>query len=319
MFAKMIEKAFRKSVYTRADDNGSIFYFSSDDFENLQKKEYSVKSCKGHTLKGYFYFYDSFKPGRLVIFEHGMGSGHRGYMKEIELLCREGYLVYSYDHTGCMESGGESTGGFLHSLIDLNDVVNALENDESYKNLSISVVGHSWGGFSALNISALHPDVKHSVGIAGFSSVERIINQFFSGVLSFAGKRILRNVVAENPDFAKYDTHETLRKTNAKVLYIMSEDDPTVSCGIHFTPAETAIKRENIKFLKVTGKRHNPNYTEDAVKYKDAFFADYTAAVKKKQLITDEQKSVFKSKYDWNRMTEQDMSVWKVIFDFLED
>lgn len=318
MFAKMIEKAFRRSVYTRADDNGSIFYFSSDDFEGLHKKEYSVASCKGHTLKGYFYFYDGYKTGRLVIFEHGMGSGHRGYMKEIELLCREGYLVFSYDHTGCMESGGDTTGGFLHSLIDLNDVINALNRDENYKDLSISVVGHSWGGFSTLNISALHPEVKHSVGISGFSSVERIINQFFGGALSFAGKRILKNVVAENPDFAKYDVHETLKATNTKVLYIMSDDDPTVSCDVHFTPAEASIKRDNIKFLKVTGKRHNPNYTEDAVKYKDTFFADYTTAMKKKQLITDEQKAAFKSKYDWNRMTAQDMDVWKVIFEFLE-
>ena len=318
MFSRMIEKAFRKAVYTRADDNGSIFYFSSDDFEGLHKKEYTVKSVKGHLLKGYFYFYDGYEENRLIIFEHGMGSGHRGYMKEIELICREGYLVFSYDHTGCMESGGDTTGGFLHSLIDLNDVICAIKNDDTYRSLQISVVGHSWGGFSALNISALHPEIKHSVGIAGFSSVKRITDQFFSGMLSFAGNRILKNIIADDPDFARFDVHETLQTTNTRVLYIMSDDDPTVSCDIHFMPVQNSVKRDNIKFLKVSGKRHNPNYTEDAVKYKDAFFAEYTHALKKKQLETPDLRQAFKEKYDWNRMTAQDMCVWKEIFDFLK-
>ena len=156
------------------------------------------------------------------------------------------------------------------------------------------------------------------MGIAGFSSVSRIIGQFFGGMLSSAGKKILANVVAENPDFAEFDVHETLKTTQSKVLYIISEDDPTVSCKVHFDPIENTIKRDNVKFLKVNGKRHNPNYTEDAVVYKDAFFADYVKAMKKKKLVTDEQKREFKQKYDWDRMTAQDMELWQVIFDFIE-
>ena len=68
----------------------------------------------------------------------------------------------------------------------------------------------------------------------------------------------------------------------------------------------------------MNGKAHNPNYTADAVQYKDAFFAAYQRALKKKQLTTAEQKTAFKNSYDWNRMTEQDDAVWNMIFEVLD-
>ena len=87
MFNK-INEMYRSAVYTRADDKGRIFYFSSDDFEGLNKEEYNFTSSRGHNLKGYFYYYEGYKKGRVVIFDHGMGSGHRGYMKEIENMTK---------------------------------------------------------------------------------------------------------------------------------------------------------------------------------------------------------------------------------------
>ena len=40
--------------------------------------------------------------------------------------------------------------------------------------------------------------------------------------------------------------------------------------------------------------------------------------MKKKQLVTDAQKTAFKNSYDWNRMTTQDENVWKMIFETLD-
>ena len=93
-------------------------------------------------MQGYFYYYNSFKPNRLIVFDHGMWSGHMGYMKEIEMLARHGYLVYSYDHTGCMESGGDFTNGFAQSLHDLDNCLSALEKLSELKDYEISVMGH---------------------------------------------------------------------------------------------------------------------------------------------------------------------------------
>ena len=114
-----IETAYKNAVYTRVDETAAIRYFSSEDFPGLEKTALTLRSSKGHRLQGYFYRYPDPKPGRIVIFEHGMSSGHRGYMKEIELLAKKGYLVFAYDHTGCMESGGEETGAVLEFCEDV--------------------------------------------------------------------------------------------------------------------------------------------------------------------------------------------------------
>ena len=66
-------------------------------------------------------------------------------MKEINMLCERGYKVFSYDHTGCMESGGASPNSLGQSLCDLNDRITMLKSLPSLENVTISVMGHSFG------------------------------------------------------------------------------------------------------------------------------------------------------------------------------
>lgn len=318
MLFKLMEKVYRNSVYCRADEDGSIFYFSASDFKGLHQEPFAFTSSKGHKMQGYFYYYENCVQERLIVFEHGMGSGHRGYMKEIERIARHGYRVFAYDHTGCMESGGETTGGFLQSLIDLNDALNALR-EEVHKNTDISVVGHSWGGFSTLNIAALHPEVTHIVAMSGFISVPRMLNQLFGGILSGVAKRLYEQEKAANPEMIDSDAVSALKNTDAKVLILHSKDDKVVSFEKQFAVMREALaEKENISFVELDGKGHNPNYTKDAVEYKDAFFVTYQKMMKKKQLKTEEQKKAFIASYDWDKMTEQDEAVWEMIFKTLD-
>ena len=318
MFYKAVRNAYRGMIYTRADDNGAVFYFSADDFEGLKQEPFSFSSSDGHFLQGYFYSYPNAREDRLIVFEHGMGSGHRGYMREIELLARQGYLVFAYDHTGCMESGGETTGGFVQSLKDLDDALVALKAEKALHGRQISVVGHSWGGFSTLNIAALHPDLHSVVALSGFLSVEHMLNQSFRGIMRGVGKKLLQEETEANPNWISCNAIDALSDTTVKALVIHSEDDPVVNCALHFDLLQAALAdRENISFLKVNGKRHNPNYTEDAVAYKDEFFAIYKKELKKKRLETDEAKQAFIKRFDWRRMTEQDMALWQTVFEFL--
>ncbi len=317
MLKKLVEKMYRARVYSRADDTGCVFYFSKEDFPSLKGEEFVFQSSLGHKLAGSFYWYDGYNEDRLIMFEHGMGSGHRGYMAEIERLCRAGYRVFSYDHTGCMKSGGETTGGFAQSLRDFDDAVKALKADERYKNLALSVVGHSWGGFSALNSSALHPEIEKVVAMSGFVSVDEIVKCFFRGILSSYGKMIMEIERKSNPEYIKYNAVDTLKSTKAEVLVIHSDDDQTVLKENSIDILERELKgKENITFLRLNGKNHNPNYTEDAVKYMGSFFADLQKNMKK--LRTDEEKKNFRDKYDWKRMTAQDEKVWEKIISFLE-
>ena len=281
MIWNRIEEAYQNAVYTRVEETKAVFYFSKDNFEGLSQSPFMVRSSKGHRLQGYFYSYPDPQPDRIVIFEHGMGSGHRGYMKEIELLAKAGYLVYAYDHTGCMESGGETT-----------------------------------GGFSALNIAAIHPEVKKVVAISGFISPEKILKQ----TLGIFYQRIYNKEKKKNPRYMKFDALNSLHRSKAQTLIIHSDDDPVVSCKKHFDVMHKAfVGYENITFWKVSGKGHNPNYTADAVKYKDAFFKRYRKALKTGALETDRDKERFAEQFDWDRMTEQDPAVWERILEMLAE
>lgn len=319
LFEKQIEKIYRSNMFVRQDNPHGIFYFSVEDFPGLQAHSYDFKAKAGHDLKGFFYHYDNPIPGRLVVFDHGLGNGHRAYMREIERLAKAGFLVYTYDHTGCMASGGEDTHGFAQSLNDLDQCIKALKAEQALADRTISVMGHSWGGFSTMNISALHPEITHVVSMSGFVSVELMHRQTISGPLSIYRPAMLALEWKSNPDYVKYDARQSLQNSAAKVLLIYSEDDKIVHKRIHFDCLQAALAgKENICFLLVQNKGHNPEYTQDAVAYKDAFFKDFSKALKKKQLTTPEQRKEFMARYDWERMTTQDEAVWEQIIAHLK-
>ncbi len=318
IFEKQILGMYRGMAYTRCDDNGTAYYFSSDDFEGLKREAYPFRSSRGHDLQGYLYSYNDPVPGRLIVFDHGFGGGHRSYMKEIEMLCRHGYRVFAYDHTGCMESGGENPNGMAQSLCELNDCITALQRDENFAGLDLSVIGHSWGGFSTLNIAALHPEISHAVVLSGFVSVERLIGSYFGGIMKFYRKAVMALETEANPEFVKYDAVESLKKTGAKVLLIYSDNDPMCRKEAHYDPLKAGLDgRETIRMMLVQNKGHNPNYTEDAVKYLGEYGAAKTKLMKKSP--SDTEKAAFVKSWDWNRMTAQDGDVWEKIFDCLEN
>ena len=318
LFEKKVVNFVLGQLLTRQDNPHGIFYFSPADFPGLQAHPYAFGSRKGHELKGFFYCYENPIPGKLVVFDHGMGNGHRAYMREIETLCRAGFLVYSYDHTGCMASGGEHIGGFAQSLADLDDCIRNLKREKNLADRELCVVGHSWGGFSTMNIGAIHPEVRKIVSMSGFVSVERIVNQTL-GPLKAYGPAVVASEQRENPRYSRYNALESLEKTKAQVLLIYSEDDKTVLKKEHYDPLYIKFcDSDHVKFLLLNGKNHNPTYEAESVLYKDDFFAQFQKALKKGRLATPEARAEFFGRFDWWFMTNQDMEVWNQISDFLK-
>lgn len=317
IFEKQVVGAYRAMAYTRCDDNGTAFYFSAEDFAGLTKEPFSFASSMGHTLKGYLYAYEAPIAGRLVVFDHGFGGGHRSYMKEIEMLCRHGYRVLAYDHTGCMESGGESPNGMAQSLCDLNDCLTALRADARFSGTDISVMGHSWGGFSTLNITALHPDVSHVVVLSGFVSVERLVDTFFSGLMKGYRAPVMALERTANPYFVTFDATKSLARTDARVLLIYSEDDRMCTRLHYDLLAEALAGKENVTLRLLAGKGHNPNYTADAVGYLGEYVKAKSRFLKRKG-TGEAERAAFRACFDWDRMTAQDGEVWKEIFDCLD-
>ena len=320
IFEKQIVNIYKGMAYTRCDDNGTAFYFTAKDFEGLNCEPYAFNSSKGHRLSGYLYSYPNPIEKRIVVFDHGFGAGHTAYMKEIEMLCRHGYLVFAYDHTGCMESGGESPNGMAQSLCDLNDCLTILKADKRFEGYDFSVMGHSWGGFSTLNISALHSDISHIVVLSGFVSVNMIVNAYFGGLLKPYRKAIMKLEESSNPEFIKYNAVETLSKFNGKALLVYSDNDMLCSKKVHFDTLKNALSdKANIEFLLEHKKGHNPNYTLDAVAHLGEYINAKNKLTKQKRLVTDAQKREFLASFDWDRMTKQDEVVWNKIFECLDN
>ena len=318
IFLDKVKKIYNKQVLTRFKDYGTIYYFSEKDFPGLKKHPYEFNGSDGQRLQGYFYFYENPIRNRLIIFDHGMGGGHRSYFREIETLAKHGYLVFSYDHTGCMESEGENTRGFSQSLNDLNCCMKALKNEEKLDGYDYSVMGHSWGGFSSLNIPSLYPEISHIVAMSGFICVHEMIKQIFYGIKGFYNY-FYAIEEKNNPVFSKINAIESLMSTETKVLIIHSADDKTVNVKKHFNVMKEALsENKNITFKLLYGKNHNPNFTEDAVRYKDQFFKVLSKKLKNKELSTDENKKAFIESFDWWKMTAQDKNVWDEIFKFLD-
>ncbi len=308
IFSKQIQDFFARTLLVRHDNAQELFYFGASDFPGLCSHAFDFPSAAGHMLKGFFYHYDDPIPGRLMVFDHGMGNGHRAYMVEIERLARAGYLVYSYDHTGCMTSGGENIRGFTQSLGDLDDCLRALKAVPELKDRGISVMGHSWGGYSTMNIAARHGQITHVVSMSGFVNVERILRQHLPGPLGLYLKELMAIEQKNCPDYAQIDSVDSLKNTKARALLIASDNDPTVSPRRHFRFLRDSLSgRENIRFLEVHGRGHNPNYTDDAVAYMDRFWKEF------KKCKTPEARKAKLQSCDWKRMTAQDEQLWQKI------
>ena len=318
IFEKQITAAYQKQFAVRSDDTGLAYYFSPSDFEGLSAHPYSFDNGEGHRLQGYFYHYDAPIKDRLVVFDHGFGGGHRSYMKEIECLCKRGYTVFSYDHTGCMESQGPCTYGLGRSLSDLDACFRALKGEAALKNTVFSVMGHSWGGYSAMNITALHPEIAHVVVLSGFVSVKKQLECFFSKLLKGYRLAVYRYEQERNGKYAEFDGVESLKNTKAQVLLVYSANDALVQKAVHYDLLVQALKeKDNVRFLLEEGKGHNPNYTAQAVGLLGQYLKA-AGAMSKKTSCSKEEKEAFVSSFDFDGMTAQDETVWREIFRTLE-
>jgi len=199
----------------------------------------------------------------------------------------------------------------------LNDCITTIKSDEQFAGLDISVMGHSWGAFSTMNISALHPEITHIVAMCGFVSVEEMIKTFFSGIMKGFRKPVLELEKTSNPRFAQFNAVESLANSKTKALLIYSEDDQMCKKS-HYDLLKAGLEgKENIRFILENKKGHNPNYTEEAVVLLGEFGGARAKFAKKKN-VTEADKKQFVAAFEWDKMTEQDERVWEKIFAHLE-
>lgn len=314
----LISFIYKKAFVKRYDDNHITHYFSYEDFPGLGARPFSFMTPQGLTVKGNIYSYSGAITTDLVIFCHGIGGGHRSYMREIELLAKSGYEVMAYDNVGCFESEGSSIRGMTESLNDLDSCLAYVYSNDELKNRRISLIGHSWGGYAVGNILHFYKDI-YSVGILStFDSLDVVFSLGFGGKFNKFKKGILSYERKMNPKYVDLSMSKALEHTSAKVVMIQSKDDSMVSINAGLDYVKQYVHNPKVRFVTVEGKFHNPNYTEDAVRYMQTTFGEYNRLVKEKKLKTLREKQEYMDQRDWLRMTEQDPEVWKDLLDNLK-
>ena len=305
----IISRIYVKKFVCRYDKQIGVPYYSYTDFEGLHRDEFSFTNSKGIELKYFYFYYDNYKKDKIILFLHGLDCGHAAYMAEINELCKRGFKVLAIDYTGCGESQGKCLGSLYQPTKDVIELLDLLNIEEE-----IVLVGHSLGGFTSLNILNLREEIKTAVILAGFISPKDELSHFIKS--NFFVKGILRYEKKVSSNLYYLNNKEYLKTTKDRIFFIQSTDDQMV-------PYETALKvvedinNPSIKTLRISGRKHNPNYTDSAIQYMNEVFGNFNIQVREKQIKTKEDRINYFKDVSVEKLVEQNERMFDEITIFI--
>ena len=305
-----VVNTYRKNLLRRFDKDGAIPYYSPGDFPGLSCKEGSFKNSAGVEIKYFTYCYAGCSENKLILFCPGMGPGHTAYLTEIETICRAGFRVLTLDYTGCGESGGERLTSANAPTRDIMELLALLDPCGE-----IIPVGHSLGGYTALNIARLRPDVKRAVIISGFVSISDEMMGYFK--LRPLANLVKKYEIMLDPEYGNADNRKYLAGTTDRLLWFHSTDDPMVNYRYNAGQV-ISLNNPNIRVITVEHKKHNPNYSAEALETMNAWMGQYKRLISEKQLNTPEERKAFFADKPIGRMTSQDPAVISEILQFVK-
>lgn len=304
----IFDKVFKKAFDFRCDGSPFLDYPSPTIF-NISEKPFSFYSNKWK-LNGHIYFDKSFKDlyKAKVIFFHGLGAGHTAYSYEIAQIVKQGYLVYCFDYTGCMESEGESIISLANAVLDMDAFFSYLKKNDLYPNLPIFSIGHSWGGFLSFLSQDKKYNVSKAISLAGFSSLPFI----FSLSSPFAKKhekRIRKYLKNRFDQLASEDSFVLASTSNKPFMYVQGDKDDVVPFNLTFPYIEKLSKgNKNATLYIAKGRGHQPYWSIETYRY-------FSSLVNKEKILSPTHPSSVK--FDYSYFENDDMDVLKAVFDFL--
>lgn len=274
-----MNKRFKREDYPV--ESANLHYTYSHYEQEYPRQEVSFRSGD-NVLKGYIYGLGNDKG--VIIFSHGLGSGHESYLGTITALVDCGWRVFAYDGTGSCSSDGKTTVGLAQSVIDLDKAVTYVENNSVFEGMPIYTVGHSWGGYAAAAIHDFDHDIAGSVSISGYRAPFPMLCEYADNL--FGDKSIavypfmwLYNKVK----FGRYsdiDTINAINKKDAAVLIIHGDNDDTVKYdGASIMAASNRITSLNVE--KFTFEAENKD-THAGAFHSTEYYNYYTNTLKPK-------------------------------------
>lgn len=299
-----------KAIYGRRFDGApSLPYARAKDF-GIEEKRFSFETDKHHILYGSKYFKKGVKPKALVVFFHGLGDGRASYVRSICQLANEGYLVYAYDNTGCMESEGNKIISLEHTIIDQEYFFKYLEEDPDSKGLKRYSVGHSWGGYGAAMSAKPEYKIEKIVDIAGFNDPLRLVSEKLPKWCHIFKPSIWLDLKCFTGKEGAQKTYQILQNSTAKVLYIQGDKDKDVTPGEGYEPLYALFKEnKRFQFLYIPNRGHSVYKSKDAEEYVQKIMKEGITSLKSTKDV----------EMDLIRATNPNKEIWDKIFIFLAE
>ncbi|MCH5171753.1 MAG: alpha/beta fold hydrolase [Erysipelotrichales bacterium] len=313
----LIPNLIRKFGFGRYDDDNTLHYFSHNDFEGMKQEEFTFKS-NGLNLQGYLYQIENIKNKGIIVFAHGLGAGHIQYITEIHHFVKLGYLVYTFDAQGCLNSEGKGIEYISNYPKNLDDFLTYLE-ETKLNGGKYSLVGHSLGAYGVNLMPQFHNNIKRIVSLSGFDSTEKFMNDMLSSTKGLGNviTKLFCNQEKKRNKMYYLSSSEVLSKQKPNILLVSGTLDPLVKPESNFEHFKKVSKdNENAHFMLVEGRAHRPLLTLKASDYDTKMNIDLNN-LKKKKVSKSELKQYYDS-LDYNILVELDLKVMKVIDDFLD-
>jgi hypothetical protein len=77
------------------------------------------------------------------------------------------------------------------------------------------------------------------------------------------------------------------------------------------------LNNPNLSFKIVEGKKHNPNYSSEALKKMNVWIGQYNHLIRQGDLNTLEERKRYFSDKPIGEMTKQDPEIWDLILNFV--
>lgn len=272
----LLNQFFSRAEYSKYTTN----YRYEDCQADYPRTNVSFKSGK-NTLQGYIYGEENDKA--LLVFAHGIGGGHEGYLNTITWFVDNGWRVFAYDATGSCTSEGEGTMGLPQSAFDLDNALTYIENDSNLSKLPKFLMGHSWGGYAVTAALNYNHDVKAVASVSGYAYPMEMIQEFATGFMGNISVLVRPLMWADcfvtfggNLNLSAIDG---INKSDTPILIIHGKQDSTIHYdGASIISKQPQITNPNVKYLTIEGKycsHKNIFYSEKANDYMTALDKQY--------------------------------------------
>lgn len=147
-----LKKKDDEEIYLREKDAG---HFRPDEYDALPKREVSISSSFGYTLKAVLV--EPHKTNRYIIIAHGVTQSKTNSVKYMNLFLDRGFNAVIYDHRRHGESGGRTTSYGYYEKFDLKSVVDWLKAEKGPE-LFLGIHGESMGAATLLLYAGMLED-----------------------------------------------------------------------------------------------------------------------------------------------------------------